>query len=85
MKDTLYKDIKHTILFSNFYRKFENLNKSKQFLKSMLNYYKIATSDIYISYKRDVLTEKLINIDKFLTLKQRENIIDKIRFDRNIK
>jgi hypothetical protein len=75
----LYKDIKNIILNS----KFSNLNKN--FIKSMLDFYKVAAAEIYINFKKDILKYKLIQIDKNVTLTQRDYIIDKIRFNRSLK
>lgn len=81
----LYKDIKNSIVCSKFYKKFYNINKSQDFLKSILNFYRIAANNkIYRNFKKDLLIEKLLNIDKHLTLNQKENIINKIRFNKFI-
>lgn len=86
VESALFKDIKKSILYSKFYKKFYNLNKSKNFLKSILNFYRIAANTkIYKNFKNDLLTEKLIYIDTHLNLTQRDNIINKIRFNKFIK
>ena len=86
VESELFKDIKKSILYSKFYKKFYNLNKSKNFLKAILNFYRIAANiKIYKNFKKDLLIEKLIYIDKHLNLNQRDNIINKIRFNKFIK
>tara|TARA_B110001454_G_C12687683_1_gene420912 strand:- start:308 stop:733 length:426 start_codon:yes stop_codon:yes gene_type:complete len=82
----LYKDIKNSIIYSKYYRKYYNINKNKSFLKSILNFYRVAANNkIYRSFKKDLLIEKLLDIDKYLTLDQKENIINKIRYHKFIK
>ena len=82
----LYKDIKNSIIYSKYYKKYYNINKNKSFLKSILNFYRIAANNkIYRSFKKDLLIEKLLDIDKYLTLDQKENIINKIRYHKFIK
>lgn len=86
IENELYKDIKNSIICSRFYKKFYNINKNKDFIKSILNFYRIAANNkIYRNFKKDLLTEKLLDIDKHLTLNQKENIINKIRFNKFIK
>jgi hypothetical protein len=86
MKDSLYKNIKDSIEHSDIYIKFCRVNKTKNFLRYLLNFYRIAANkDLYKKFKRDILTEKLIYIDRHLTLPQREGILNKIRFNKFIK
>lgn len=86
IESKLFIDIRNSIIYSKNYKKFFNINKNKTFLKSMLNFYRIAANNkIYKNFKKDLLIEKLIYIDRSLTLKQKDNIINKIRFHKFIK
>jgi hypothetical protein len=84
IQDALCNDIEKSIEYSDSYKMFSRLNKSKNFIKCMLNYYRIASSDIYKTFKKDILTEKLIYIDTHLSLDQKEYLLDKIRFNKFI-
>jgi hypothetical protein len=86
VENELFKNIKKSLLYSEFYKKFYNLNRTKNFFKAILNFYRIAAnSKIKNSFKNDLLTEKFIYVDKHLNLSQRNNIINKIRFNKFIK